>query len=357
MTTTKLLLRKPATGTILRDQTIAGWPHKFDVYIPAVTISFVVVALHGGGGGKDTFPQRLGVTTADVPTLNQVRWDLLERFGSVLIVPQGQHCDGTVGPFNPNGANTVSLLNPDGVATWSNWSMWSQANDKAFLQALSTSYVSATWPGRQRVLMGHSNGGMMTHRMWLESPTYFDLYVSFSGPMPHYWDTLPGGIPQPSAGMRPMMIRHSLGDTVLGISGGRAGAGNHFWDNDWLMQSAQSSVANYTYPALDSWIAGWRSYQTQIGWLGAPFDPSGHSTTAEAVGERWTWVADIGGVKMTLDVLTSGGHQLSDQTTATQRYPYFDALLWCQSAVAAPLLANGSYLADGSQLATGYVNA
>lgn len=352
---TKLLLRKPVTGTILRDQVLAGYPHKFDVYIPSVpTINFAVVALHGGGGTKETFPQRLGVTTAGTPTLDQVRWDLLEKFGSALIVPQGQHCSGVVGPFNPNGANTESLLNPDGVATWSNWSMWSQADDKAFLSAMST-YAGTAWPAAQKVLLGHSNGGMMVQRVWMEAQTLFDLYVSLSGPMPSYWDK-PGGIPQP-VGVRPMMMRHSLGDTVLGIKDGRAGTGVHFWDNTWLMQPAQSSVANYTYPALDSWIAGWRSYQEQLSWLNRPFDPSGYTTTPEAIGERWTWVTKVGGVKLTLDVLTAGSHQLNDQTLATQRYAYYDALLWCQSAVATPLLANGAYLVDGSQLATGYVNS
>lgn len=335
MTSTKLLFRKPSTGTILRNQTLAGHPHLFDVYIPHVTINFVVVALHGGGGSKEGLPQRLGVTTADSPTLDQVRWNLLEMFNSVLIVPQGQHCDGTAGPFNPNGANTESLLNPNGVGTWSNWSMWSQADDKSFLAAMSA-YVGTTWPSANKVIMGHSNGGMMAHRMWLEAPTYFDLYVSFSGPMPSYWDQA-GGIPQP-VGARPMMIRHSLGDTILGIKDGRAGAGVHFWDNNWLMQSAQSSVANYTYPELDYWIAGWRSYQTQIGWLGVPFDASGYTVTPEAQGERWTWVTTVGGVKLTLDVLTAGGHQLNDQALATHRYPYFDAMLWCQSAVTMPLL-------------------
>jgi hypothetical protein len=102
---------------MLRDQQLpssAGGfhPHLFDAYIPNGPIQFVVVALHGGNGGKAFIPQVLGVTYAADPTVRQVNWNMLDRFNTALIVPQGQHCDGTVGPFNPNGANTVTEMNP-----------------------------------------------------------------------------------------------------------------------------------------------------------------------------------------------------------------------------------------------------
>lgn len=328
-----LLCERPP-GTMLRDQQLpssAGGfhPHLFDAYIPNGPIQFVVVALHGGNGGKAFIPQVLGVTYAAEPTVRQVNWNLLDRFNTALIVPQGQHCDGTIGPFNPNGANTVTEMNPQGVATWSNYSMWSGADDVAMLKDLAL-WITQQWSGVARVLMGHSNGGMMAHRMWLEAPGYFNLYASFCGPMPQFWDQAP--IPQPSQ-LKPMLVRYSLQDSVLGILDGRAGAGNHFWQDSWLQQPEQFSVAAFTWPVMGGWVAGWRSFAAQVEWMGKTFASGDATTTSEAIGQRMTWAYKQGALTYSMDLLTAGSHSLVDQTKATRRYVMYDLMMWCIGAL------------------------
>lgn len=321
----KMLLRA-SRGTLLKDQTIPGFPHKFDLYIPNIpVVSFAMVPLHGGTGGKQFIAQSIGLTYAANPTIEQVNWQLLEFFKCMVIIPQGQHCDGTFdAETNPNSANTVSPQNPDGVATWTNWNMYSQAQDKEFLIALAL-WIANHFPNKARILAGHSNGGMMVHRMWLEASGYFNFYCSTSGPMPKYWDSQT--IAPPS--LKPFYARYSLGDTVLGIKDGRAGIGNHFWDTDWLQQPAQYSVAGYAWPDFSNFVSGWRSFQTQVGLMGGTFKQSDGVVTTAETGTITTWTYAGGDLK--LDLLTAGDHGIVNQTKALRKYQFAQWMSWVLS--------------------------
>jgi hypothetical protein len=60
--------------------------------------------------------------------------------------------------------------------------MTSGQNDVAFLRALA-SYIHANHHPSKLYLSGHSNGGMMTNRMWCETGSeVFDAFVAFDGP-------------------------------------------------------------------------------------------------------------------------------------------------------------------------------
>lgn len=325
----KVLFRK-APGVLLKNQTLAKtgggtWPHLYDVYIPNGPVKFVAVILHGGGGSKENIAQTMGITYSLTATVNQVNWPMLELFKTMVVIPQGQHCDGTVGPFNPNGANTVSTQYPNGVATWSNYFMWSGADDLSMLKDMST-FLATTRTGTARILMGHSNGGMMTERVWLEAPGYYNFYATFSGPLARYYDQ--ATFPQP-AQLKPLYQRFSLKDTILGISGGNAGPGDHFWDNQWNQQWAQSSVANYEYPNLGGWVGGWRIHAALSSWLGQTFDPNAYTQVNVAKGWVRTWDYKVSSTqRVTMEVLSEGAHSLVDQTKATRQYSFAAAMKW-----------------------------
>lgn len=324
------------------------WPHLFDVYIPVGEIDFVTVILHGAGGGKVNIANTMGVTYSNTQKASQVNWTLLTLMKSVVIIPQGQHCDGTVGPFNPNGVTTVSLNYPNGVATWSNYNMWSGADDKSFLQDLVANYIEVNWPGKSKVLAGHSNGGMMAQTMWLESPATFDMYGSFSGPAAYYYDQNP--IPTPSV-IKPMFQRYSMKDTVLGISGGVAGAGDHFWDNLWYQQPAQASVANYTYPTLGGWVSGWRMYEHGLTTQGKTFSQAAYFEVNQIKGWQRRWeLKPSQGVRMTMDLISEGAHNLDIQRQATGRQPFYDLMTWCRTTRSGVYYLDGMWTLDGTVL-------
>jgi hypothetical protein len=53
--------------------------------------------------------------------------------------------------------------------------MFSDTDDLLFLNDLFT-WIRSNWSGIPLVLSGHSNGGMMTHRVWCEAPELYSLY-------------------------------------------------------------------------------------------------------------------------------------------------------------------------------------
>ena len=135
-------------------------PHRFDVYLPDTAPSRVIVFLHGGLGSKESIAEKLGLRTDA-----QIHQDQINSLGAAWIIPQGQ------------------AIEREGLAipTWSNHVMFSGTNDLLFLNDLST-WIRSNWSGIPLVLSGHSNGGMMTHRVWCEAPELYSLYVGVSGP-------------------------------------------------------------------------------------------------------------------------------------------------------------------------------
>lgn len=326
------LLFRPPPGVIEKNKALwkqddsGYWPHLFDVYIPPGTVDYVLIALHSSGSNKYDIARLLNVAYAPNPQYRQVSWNLLNKYNTAVICVQGQHCDGTVSINNPDGVTTVDLTHPAGLATWSNAAMYSGADDVGFLTELASNYVSVTWPAAKKVLFGHGEGSTMVSRMWLESSPSYDAYVGFSGSLSRAYEATPLPVPSP---LKPMYQRFSLNDTILGIKDGVAGVGDHFWDNSWAEQPAQSSVADVNYPALSERIAGWRVYQRAVTYSGGSFSQSGYTQTAEVSGWMRTWNYSGGtGNRQTMEVLQNPDHSLTSQIAATGRYIFSDVLDW-----------------------------
>ena len=145
-----------------RDLQIDGYPGRvFDVFMPAGEPRQVVIFLHGGAGSKEG--------SADHLRLSGISQEALDETRTAWILPQGANA------------------NVSGTATWSNYVMDSGyqgpngEDDVAFLTELAR-WARAHLGGDTVVLGGHSNGGMMTHRIWCEADGLFDRFVSVAGP-------------------------------------------------------------------------------------------------------------------------------------------------------------------------------
>jgi poly(3-hydroxybutyrate) depolymerase len=145
--------------------TVAGFPHKVDVYRPAGATR-AIVFLHAHGGRSWQLAYDLGINRRYLPaTARNVDWSALQRLGVIAVFPQGQ------------------VQAPSVLPTWSNHVFDSGQDDVAFLAALSAQARSA-WGATRVALAGHSSGGTMTARMWCEGTTAFQAFFSIAGPMP-----------------------------------------------------------------------------------------------------------------------------------------------------------------------------
>lgn len=308
------ILAQSNPGTVVLNQAIpntrdgGNHPHLVDIYIP-VSYDEALVCLHGGTGTKENFARNLRITSGEVPSVANVRWTSVNRIGALLVVPQGQHCNlGNAGPWNPQGANTVSETYPNGVATWSNWNMWSGADDPQFLKDLST-WLAATYPAAtKRALCGHSNGGMMAHRMWYEAQASYTHYCTLSGPAPHYLST----IPAPATGA-PFFMQFGAKDTNLGILDGLAGPGPHFYEEQYAGSLETLSVADYNYPLMGRYVGALRQLQVQVTAIGGGTIDAGDgavtATSGTPAGTRTDWIYWLG--KVHLRLLSEAGHDLT----------------------------------------------
>lgn len=189
----------PPTGAqLLRDQTIAGYPHAVDIYAPA-NPARVVVFLHGGLGSKERFAYNMGLTSsADAATTGTVNWTWLAERQVVAVVPQGQ-----------------ALPNAPLATTWDNHVMDSGADDVGFLRAL-VARVRADYGSVPVSIVGHSNGGMMVNRMWCESPGTFDVHVALAGPASSFY--LAPATPCAPTSFKPYLGYVGDSDQILGGS-------------------------------------------------------------------------------------------------------------------------------------------
>jgi predicted esterase len=163
-----------------------------DSYAPSAPPRRVVVFLHGGGGSKDAVAGQLGLT--ELPQAG------LDALGALWILPQGEALDA-----NPR--------------TWSNHVMTSGEDDLGFLVRLA-GVLRDEWPTASLVLAGHSNGGMMTHRVWCEAGEAYDEYVSVAGPPSVRFDPAdPERGALPCTGSRPYRAIVGNADHVLATEG------------------------------------------------------------------------------------------------------------------------------------------
>ncbi|RZL39197.1 MAG: alpha/beta fold hydrolase [Rubrivivax sp.] len=154
----------PATTDQLQAITVAGFPHAVNVYRTAGATRAIVL-LHGGGGDLNAVAYQVGLNSSvTTTTTDSINWRWLDANKVTLVIPQGQH-----------------IASNPGATTWSNYAMTSGQDDKAFLQALAAR-VRSDYGLADITLMGHSMGGVMTNRMWCESPATFNRHVSLAGP-------------------------------------------------------------------------------------------------------------------------------------------------------------------------------
>ena len=121
--------------------------------------------------------------------------------------------------------------------------MYSGQNDPQMLEDLATK-LAADYPGKPINLGGHSNGGFMAQRMWLERPTLFSRFACASGPQSAVF----GGAVPTDALLRPMLSMIGGKDATLSVYNGPAGSGSHFLDYTWTQPSTGYSVANVQIP-------------------------------------------------------------------------------------------------------------
>ncbi len=162
------------TQLVYNNLTFGTYPHKVDIILPPNrdANTRAVVMIHGGGGLKENFAYALGfkntsegVYNSNSDAVDGYIEDFLAQHNVALIFAQGQAL-----PAKPESY------------TWSNTIMNSGQNDVAFLQLLAQE-LRQTWNFTKVYLSGHSMGGVMTNRMWCQSPTTFDGYGSISGPL------------------------------------------------------------------------------------------------------------------------------------------------------------------------------
>lgn len=178
----------PAALDQLVSTTVAGHPHAVNVYRVAGATRAIVL-LHGGGGDLNAVAHQAGLNSSATSTATgTVNWAWLDANRVTLVVPQGQH-----------------IASNPGATTWSNHAMTSGQDDKAFLQALAAK-IRSEYGLADITLMGHSMGGVMTNRLWCESPATFNRYVSLAGPASSTFSQpgtpcAPGSTPPPYMGI------------------------------------------------------------------------------------------------------------------------------------------------------------
>lgn len=162
------------SGVWVANTRVEGFPHLIDIAAPSPAAGTdgqpqrapAVVFLHGGGGTKEGVEVTLGVTA---------EW--AQTHQTIVAVPQGQSLQVCSHP-------------PCTAYTWSNGVMSSGQDDVAFLRKL-TELLRTDFSATNVTLVGHSNGGMMTNRMWCEpqqSAVAFDAFVAFDGPASSWFD-------------------------------------------------------------------------------------------------------------------------------------------------------------------------
>lgn len=176
------------------NQHLTTEPHAFDVY-RASNADKAIIFLHGGDATKEFAAYKLGVKT-NLDTNSYIVADESLILGNkvIAVFPQGQ------------------TLRPNSAYTWNNYVMNSGEDDMQFLRDL-VAHIRAQYHINFVVLAGHSNGGMMTNRVWCEEPELFDAYVAFSGPPSEHF--LSHSTPCDPADRKPILNVVGSRDSVL----------------------------------------------------------------------------------------------------------------------------------------------
>jgi len=210
--------------------TLPGFPHQIDFYNP-VGATKALVFLHGAIGRNYIVAFDLGINLAiNPPAMDTVNWTWLENEKVLAVFPQGQAISGI-------------------VTTWSNNVMDSGQDDVAFLQTLAA-YIKHQFNTNEIYLGGFSMGGVMTNRMWCESPETFNGYIAVAGPPSAYYLSNP--------------CKPSIFQPYLGIIGGLDPVlqteGN--WNEPiWSISPILTNGPGFINPDI---INEWESYQYRV---------------------------------------------------------------------------------------------
>jgi hypothetical protein len=265
-----------------------------DIYEPNGPIDLAMLMLHGGAGYKAQYAAALGILIG-VPSVDNVRWHILEHVNAAAWFAQGSHCTkANAGPWNPNGVDTVSAQYPNGVAGWSSHAYWSGADDPQFAKDVATA-MRSRYGSVFRVCCGHSEGGMMTQRIWAEqSIGGFNCFCVSSGPANHWY------LSNPTLPQIPMPFRAQFGlqDDNIGIAGG------HFLDQTWV-GSKNPTVSQAEFPVIS--ISDFYRLQTRVDayntFYGRPAETVNWNdgvTVAAKIGTKTTWTYCGGAMQLVL---------------------------------------------------------
>ena len=254
-------------------------PHLCLVFVPGIDndkINKVFCSLHGGKGTSTNHASSIGILFVDQLTgLYSVNWPLLERWTCIFVVPQGQACTGVDprwgpgnNPYNPYDINSVGPSNPIGITGW-DCSKYVRTgyNDGQFLADVST-YIGTRWPGKKKVLSGHSTGGFAANWAWYNQSTLWDHITVCSGPISQtaYTPTLGN----PPARIIPYYSQYGFYDDDLGIYNSFVDpAHNQFYAPTWREQQRSYAAVDYLYVPgqpvnLDTRISDWTMLQHRI---------------------------------------------------------------------------------------------
>ncbi len=180
---------------------INGTTRWFSLFLPTQPASPppIVVVLHGGGQSMHSiFGPNAGGTSA---------WPVLaEKHGFLLLAPNG--VDAGSGDTNGDSQNWNDFRT-------SSFRGKSEADDVTFINMLVDHVATVHGADRSRIyLTGASNGGMMTHRLLVETPERYAAAATFIAALPD-GVTLP-----PPTRPTPLMMINGTRDPLVNWNGG-----------------------------------------------------------------------------------------------------------------------------------------
>lgn len=154
----------------------------------------LIVLIHGFGGSGSGIDDYLKLSP------------LADQYGFILAKPDGTATDGDVfGMKNPKFWNATETCCAPGQE---------KVDDSAYLARLIDSIKGKyTIDGKRVFLVGHSNGGFMSHRMAREQPGMIAAIVSLAG-------TEGPGAPEATASPVHVLQIHGTGDAMISYNGG-----------------------------------------------------------------------------------------------------------------------------------------
>lgn len=364
---TKALFRVPQ-GTVLYDQFIPnrryGTPdatpwdlpfhkHPVDIYIPAEIVGRdnVVSLLHGGGNLKYVLALQLQIVQSKVKSPQNVNWGMLNKWKAVVYIPQGQFCTGVQNPWNPNGIDSRTTKFPRGVPVWTCHGFWSENDDIQFLKDLAITQAS-DWPGALRILGGHSAGGMMVYRAYVELQQSYHVWVSICGPapIPQFEEgedgervIYPPGYPDvtfpyytwpnPTTTISGFLggrffQMYGGNDDVLAIRNGLAGIGDHWLDSTWIQNPKNLGRVDVDYPQAGTRLSGLEGFFAQCRSQGYDVHDLNHANVGTVTANQFNYtflqdssknITTPNGSPFVVQYVAAPGHSLKSQRNDGQQ--------------------------------------